>query len=158
MIHIGGAAKTFDQAMKKAQAVLDDGSALEEFRKLLKAQGGDSRVVDDYSLLPMARIQSHIKAPKNGFIKAFDNKQIGLLLIELGGGRREKTDKIDHGVGFTFHKKIGDQVAKGEVMMSITHHASQLSKIKEIEKTFLKNVVSFSDKKISKKKLILEKI
>jgi pyrimidine-nucleoside phosphorylase len=158
MIHIGGKAKTFDLAMKKAKSVLEDGSALEEFRKLLKSQGGDSRVVDDYSLLPMAQVQTHIKAPKSGFIKSFDNKEIGLLLIELGGGRREKTDKIDHAVGFTFHKKIGDQFKKGDLLMTITHHESQLKKAKEMEKKFLKEIVSISTKKVPKQKLILEKI
>lgn len=158
MIHIGGAEKSFEKAMKKAESVLEDGSALKEFRKLLKAQGGDARVVDDYSLLPMAEIRTLVKAPKSGFIKSFDNKAIGLLLIELGGGRREKTDKIDHAVGFTFHKKIGDQVAKGDPIMTITHHASQIKKVKEIEKTFLKDVLTLSQKKVPKQKLILEKI
>lgn len=158
MIHIAGVAKTFEAAKKKALEVVANGKALEEFRKLIKSQGGDERVVDDYSLLPMAKVKTEIKATKAGFIKMFDNREIGLLLIELGGGRKSKADKIDHGVGFTFHKKIGDKVAKGEAIFTITHHEKQKDIVEKIKQKFLKEVLQMSATKVKAQKLIIEKL
>jgi pyrimidine-nucleoside phosphorylase len=156
MIHIAGVEKTYDKAHKKALLMVSSGKALDEFKKLLRSQGGDVRVVDDYSLLPMAKGKTEILAPKSGYIKMFDNTQIGLLLIELGGGRKSKEDVIDHGVGFTFHKKIGDQVKKGEPIFTITHHLKQAPIVENIKNKFLKDVLIMSSIKVKAPKLILE--
>jgi pyrimidine-nucleoside phosphorylase len=158
MIHIAGVEKTFEKAHKKALEMVSSGKALEEFRKLLKSQGGDVNVVDDYSLLPMAEVKTAVVAPKAGHIKMFNNAEIGLLLIELGGGRKSKTDVIDHGVGFTFHKKIGDKVKKGEPIFTITHHAHQADIVAGIQKKFVKDVLVMSALKVKSPKLILEKL
>lgn len=156
MIHIAGVEKTYDKAHKKALRMVSSGKALEEFRKLIRSQGGDVRVVDDYSLLPMAPGRTEILAPKSGYIKMFDNTQIGLLMIELGGGRKSKDDVIDHSVGFTFHKKIGDQVKKGEPIFTITHHLKQAAVVETIKNKFLKDVLIMSSTKVKTPKLILE--
>ena len=156
MIHIAGVEKTYAKAHKKALHMVSSGKALEEFRKLIRSQGGDERVVDDYALLPMAPGKTQILAPKSGYIKMFDNTQIGLLMIELGGGRKSKDDVIDHGVGFTFHKKIGDQVKKGEPIFTITHHLKQAPIVETIKNKFLKDVLIMSSTKVKTPKLILE--
>lgn len=158
MIHIAGVEKTFEKAHKKALEMVSSGKALNEFRKLLVSQGGDVNVVDDYSLLPMAKCKTDVVAPKTGYIKMFNNTEIGLLLIELGGGRKSKTDVIDHGVGFTFHKKIGDKVKKGEPIFSITHHAYQTDVVAGIQKKFIKDVLTMSALKVKSPKLIIEKL
>lgn len=158
MIHIAGVEKTFPKALKKAQDMVSSGKALEEFRKLLRSQGGDERVVDDYSLLPQATAKTEVKATKDGYIKMFQNDQIGLLLIELGGGRKMKTDIIDHAVGFEFHKKIGDKVKKGESIFTIHHHPEQKAIADKIKKTFLSEVLTMSASKVKTPKLILEKL
>ncbi len=88
----------------------------------------------------------------------FDNTEIGLLLIELGGGRKSKADIIDHGVGFTFHKKIGDKVKKGEPIFTITHHAAQKDIVVNIQKKFVKDVLTMSVLKVKTPKLIIEKL
>jgi pyrimidine-nucleoside phosphorylase len=158
MIVLAGIEKTYEKALKKAQATIDSGKALEEFRKLLKSQGGNTKVIEDYSLLPQASEAFAVKATENGYIKTFKNDQIGLLLIELGGGRKMKTDKIDHAVGFVFHKKIGDQVKKGETIFTIHHHLHQKETVLKIKKTFLKEVLVMSATKVRAPKLILEKL
>lgn len=158
MIHIGGVEKTFEKALKKAHQMVDSGKALEEFRKLLKSQGGDDRVIDDYSLLPQATEVTKVAAHKSGYIKMFQNDQIGLLLIELGGGRKSKADKIDHAVGFYFEKKIGDKVKKGDTIFTIHHHANQKQIAENIKSTFLKDVLVMSSLKVKTPKLILEKL
>ncbi len=158
MIHQAGIEKTYDKSLTKAKEMVSSGKALAEFKKLIKTQGGDDRVIDDYSLLPMASVQTDIKAPKAGYIKMFDNTKIGLLLTELGGGRKSKTDKIDFGVGFDFKKRIGDQVKKGETIFTITHHANQKDIVKKINTIFQKEVLTLSSSKVKAQKLILEKL
>ena len=158
MIHIAGVEKTYVKAEAKALEMVTSGKALEEFRKLLRSQGGDERVIDDYSLLPMASVKTPVRATKSGYIKMFNNTEIGLLLIELGGGRKSKTDVIDHGVGFTFHKKIGDKVKKGEPIFTITHHPKQKAIVENIEIRFLMNALTLSPVKTRAPKLILEKL
>jgi len=158
MIQIGGVEKTFDKALNKAKLMVDSGKALSEFRKLLKSQGGDDRVIDDYSLLPHASETTKVTAHKSGYIKMFQNDQIGLLLIELGGGRKSKADKIDHAVGFNFEKKIGDKVKKGDTIFVIHHHPHQTEIAHNIKTTFLKDVLVMSSQKVKAPKLILEKL
>lgn len=158
MIHIGGIEKTFEKALKKAHEMVNSGKALEEFRKLLKSQGGDDRVIDDYSLLPQATEVTNVTANKSGYIKMFQNDQIGLLLIELGGGRKSKADKIDHAVGFNFEKKIGDKIKKGDTIFVIHHHPHQKDIAEKIKSTFLKDVLTMSSLKVKAPKLILEKL
>jgi pyrimidine-nucleoside phosphorylase len=158
MIHIAGVEKTFAAALKKARQMISSGKALQEFRKLISSQGGDVKVIDNYSLLPMANCKTEVVAPKSGYIKMFNNTEIGLLLIDLGGGRKAKTDLIDHGVGFTFHKKIGDKIKKGEPILTITHHANQQKIVNSIKKKFIKDVLTMSTLKVKGPKLILEKL
>lgn len=158
MIHIAGVEKTFEKAHKKALEMVSSGRALDEFRKLLRSQGGDVNVVEDYSLLPMAKCKTDVVAPKTGYIKMFNNAEIGLLLIELGGGRKAKTDVIDHGVGFSFHKKIGDRVKKGEPIFTITHHPYQTDVVTSIQKKFIRDVLTMSALKVKSPKLIIEKL
>lgn len=158
MIHIAGVEKTFTKAEARAWKVLNDGSALEEFRKLLRSQGGLENVVSDYSLLPQAEDKTVVTSLKSGYIKMFQNEKVGLLLIDLGGGRKMKTDVIDHSVGFYFNKKIGDHVTKGEPILTIHHHPHQKNLAKEIAGTFLKDVITLSSLKVKKPKLIMEEL
>lgn len=158
MIHIAGLERTYSRAEERAWKVLNDGSALKEFRKLLRSQGGLDSVIDDYSLLPQAEDKTLVTAPKSGYIRMFENEKVGLLLIDLGGGRKMKTDVIDHAVGFHFHKKIGDQVKKGEPLLTIHHHPHQKNLAQEMAKTFLKEVITLSSLKVKKPKLIMEEL
>jgi pyrimidine-nucleoside phosphorylase len=158
MIHIGGVEPTYAKALKAAKKSVTDGSALEKFRELIKNQNGDEKVIDDYSRLPQAKSTTEVISPKTGWIKSFKCDQIGLLATELGGGRKVKTDKIDFGVGFIFHKKIGDKVKAGESIFTIYHNEDQIKEVKYINDRFLNEVVKFSNTKVEKPKTIHEVI
>lgn len=158
MVLLAGIDKTIEKARVRVKKTIEDGSALEKFKVMLKAQGGNVNVVDDYSLLPVADEHTTLLAPKSGYVKSFVNDQIGLLLIELGGGRKSKDDQIDHSVGFVFHKKVGDQVKKGEPMMTIVHHASQTSTVAKIIDKMNKEVITISSQKVKPLKMIVDKV
>lgn len=95
MIHIGGVEKTYSKALKRAKESIKSGAALKAFEDLIQNQNGNAKVTKDYSILDMAPETTQVLAAKTGYIKSFDNKQIGFLCTELGGGRKVKTDKID---------------------------------------------------------------
>jgi pyrimidine-nucleoside phosphorylase len=139
MIFLAGKAKTKESGTKKAKKVLESGAALEEFRKLIKLQGGDVAVIDDYSKFPLATHKTIVKASKTGQVHSFKTRAIGLHCVELGGGRKISSDSIDHAVGLVVHKKIGDKVKEGENLVTIYHHKKQQSLAEQIAKSLTEN-------------------
>lgn len=157
MIYLAGLSKTLKEGMKKAQAAIDDGSALEKFRELISNQGGDPNVIDNYSLLPQTKTTYEVKSAKAGFVSKMECTELGKHCVRLGGGRQKTGDKIDFAVGFVMNKKIGDKVAKGESLMTIHCHESQLETAKDIADLVIKKDITISaTKPRQKKKLIIE--
>lgn len=104
----------------RAENVLADGTALEKARQWFKAQGGDLRVFDDDSWETAPEVLE-VRAPRGGWIQQIDARQVGELVVDLGGGRRTKDDSIDPSVGVETLVQVGDQVAPGELLMRIHH-------------------------------------
>lgn len=127
LILLGEGAKTLVSARKRAEAALGDGSALERFRKLVAAQGGDVSYIDDPDKFPKAPLIEEVASPKSGYIKWIDAKEIGETSVELGAGRAKKGDPIDHAVGIVVHHKVGDKVQKGAPLFTL--HANDQSKL-----------------------------
>jgi pyrimidine-nucleoside phosphorylase len=115
MLVLGGVAKDQAEAHRKMAAAIADGSALEKFRRMCVAQGGDPKVVDDYSLLPSAMKLLEVRAPAgaSGFVSEVDALKCGHAIMALGGGRAAVTDQVDHAVGIADLIKIGEPVAAG---------------------------------------------
>ncbi len=121
MLVLGGAAKDMANAQKKMAAAIADGSALQKFREMCVAQGGDPRVVEDYSILPTAKKQVAIRAGADakGFVAEVDALKCGHAIMALGGGRAAVTDKVDHAVGIADLIKIGETVAPGTLLCTL---------------------------------------
>jgi thymidine phosphorylase len=101
-----------DEAHARAEGALDGGSALEYFRRLVEAQGGDPRVVDDPGgVLPSAPVSRPILAPSTGYLRAVDTEAIGRVSADLGAGRKRKGDPVDPAVGVVLRPKVGDRVS-----------------------------------------------
>jgi pyrimidine-nucleoside phosphorylase len=109
----GGA--TFDEAVERAGRAIEDGTALDRFRAMIEAQGGDPRVVDDpEGVLPRAPVREPLLADRSGVLAAVDAEEIGHASVALGAGRIRKGDPIDPAVGIVVHPKIGDRLEAGE--------------------------------------------
>ena len=103
------------EAAERAERALASGEALESFRRMVEAQGGDPRVVDDPgSVLPSAPHVRPLHAEAGGALAAVDAEEIGRASVLLGAGRERKGDAIDPAVGIVFRPKIGDRVEVGE--------------------------------------------
>jgi pyrimidine-nucleoside phosphorylase len=104
-----------EAAKADAERMLDEGAALERFRALVEAQGGDPTVVDDPSgVLPKAPAVVSIEADRAGTVAAMATEDIGVASGALGAGRVHKGDPIDPSVGIVVRCKIGDTLEVGE--------------------------------------------
>jgi len=120
MLELGGV----DPA--EAERALDDGRALERFRTIVAAQGGDVRQVDDPSLLPKAPQVEAFLAPTSGYITAIDTQAVGLAALVLGAGRQQHADAVDPRVGLVLDRRLGDPVEAGEPILWIHHDGKGL--------------------------------
>lgn len=101
-----------------AESLLEEalvtGKAFAKFLEVVSLQGGDTLAIDEG--LPLAAKKVALQADRAGTIQGFDTERVGMALVNVGGGRKKKTDTVDHAVGFYFHKKTGDKVKKGDVI------------------------------------------
>ena len=122
-----------ESAKQALMESLKNGKALEKFADLVKAQGGDVRVVQDpWKYLPIASKKIEVRSDRDGFVQKIDTEKVGIASILLGAGRIKKEDEIDHSVGIEVLKKVGDRVEKGEPMVIL--YVSERSKVEEAEK------------------------
>ena len=113
MVVMAGVAGSMDHALAICKKTIADGSALERFRKVVEAQGGDPRAIDDPSLLPQPKTRIEILAPESGFVNSLKAREIGVATMILGAGRALVSDSIDPAVGIMLNKKVGDPRRKG---------------------------------------------
>lgn len=107
---------SLDDCRKLAVQRIADGSALQKFREMIAAQGGDPAVVDDYSIFPRASIQREICAEESGYVSHMDTQNCGISAMLLGAGRATKEDSIDHAAGIILNIKPGEFVEKGQTL------------------------------------------
>ncbi|MEX1021003.1 MAG: thymidine phosphorylase, partial [Litorilinea sp.] len=107
------------QLQDEIRGVIQSGAALEKFRQFVAAQGGDVACVDDPARLAQAAQRVEVAAPEAGYIQHIDTRDVGLAVVELGGGRRKKDDAIDHAVGVLLAAKVGARVAASDTLCTI---------------------------------------
>ncbi|MDB5353255.1 MAG: pyrimidine-nucleoside phosphorylase [Planctomycetota bacterium] len=134
MVLMGEKSRTLDEARALCRRVIDDGSALDRFQRVVEAQGGDPRVIDDLSLLPKARFGSDVLAHETGFVHSLAARPIGVATMLLGAGRARVDSTIEPAVGVTLHKKVGDHVQAGERLCTIlaNHEGSAFERAKSM--------------------------
>jgi pyrimidine-nucleoside phosphorylase len=121
-----------------AHSKLADGSAWKVFQELVSLQGGNLSQILQPSTLPEAPSRTTWKAKKRGFIGNMNTENLGRILIELGGGRKQATDPVDHGVGLIFHKKLGNKVQVGEPLVTV--YANRETDLGPLEALFQQSV------------------
>jgi pyrimidine-nucleoside phosphorylase len=119
MTVLGGLFPNAASALRALETRLDDGRALDVFRRMVTAQGGDARVIDDPSLLPQPGATLSVPAPTTGMVASVDAEQIGRIVLRLGGGRTATTDRIDPAAGIDRLVQTGESVEKGQPLMRL---------------------------------------
>lgn len=142
---------TFEEGREKIREAISSGLALEKLKVFIENQGGDKRVVDDYSLLPQANIVVPIKANKSGYISKIEAEEVGVSAMILGAGRETKDDELDLSAGIILNKKVGDYVNKGDILA--TMYLNKEEKLESAKERFI-NAYSIVDEKVDPKKLV----
>lgn len=102
------------------EKALADGSAMDVWRRMISAQGGDPDAE-----LPVAREQHVITAPSSGVLTRLDAYDVGVAAWRLGAGRARKEDPVQAGAGVELHAKPGDTVAEGQPLMTLHTDTSE---------------------------------
>ncbi len=123
MFCVAGRSGTVQEGRQLSEKLIAQGSAMQKFREMVRAQGGDERVVDDRARLPQAKSTVAVPAVQGGLVAAIDCERLGVASLVLGGGREKKEDVIDPAVGLVVHKKVGDGVAAGEALCTVYYNS-----------------------------------
>ncbi|MEL0629652.1 thymidine phosphorylase [Psychromonas aquatilis] len=124
------------QALVQLQAVLDNGKAAETFGKMVSGLGGPADFVEKHEQhLPKAALIKPVYATESGYINHIDARDIGMSVVNMGGGRRVSSDSINYAVGLSELVSIGDKLDKGSPVAMV--HAQTEQQFKETEKTIL---------------------
>ncbi len=149
----GGLADSEDDALEMIDSAVKSGRALQKLEEIIKAQGGDARVLEDYSLLGKTKHKIPIIASGDGFVQSIDSRAIGYALVRVKAGRMKVTDEIDYGAGALLMPKVGDRLEKGEPMGEI--HANDLSRAEEVAE-LVKAAYSLVPEPVEKEELIFD--
>ena len=115
MLLLGRLAQSREEALARIDAALSSGAALERMARMVRALGGPSDFVEQAARhLASAPVQLAVPAPREGFITGMATREVGILIVALGGGRRQASDAIDHRVGLHSVRSVGAHVAAGE--------------------------------------------
>ena len=119
MLTEAGLCSSDKAARKLLLKTIRTGKALEKLADMVSAQGGDRNAVYDPSLLPQAPIVLDVISDRKGYVNSIRAEEVGLISMQLGGGRITKEDSIDLSVGIVLHKKVGDPVMPGDRIATI---------------------------------------
>jgi pyrimidine-nucleoside phosphorylase len=114
MLLLAGRTTRREEALRLLKTALLGGKALQKFKEMVEAQGGDPAIADDTGKLPISGRTYTVKAPKGGFVADIDALEVGRIAVTLGAGRVRAEDTVDPSVGIEFLQKKGRRVARGE--------------------------------------------
>jgi pyrimidine-nucleoside phosphorylase len=110
------------EAPPAVREAVSSGRALDKMRTMVEWQGGDTRIIDDYSRLPGAKGRHPVNAAQAGYVTTMRADLIGRASKALGAGRQRIEDGIDHGAGVLIARKPGDQVSAGDVILELLYN------------------------------------
>jgi pyrimidine-nucleoside phosphorylase len=123
MLRAGALVNSAREGRQLLQQARASGRAVALMEAMIRAQGGDPRVVREHDRLPQAPVRLPLLAARGGYVQELDALAVARVALQLGAGRTRIEDRIDPSVGLLLHKKPGDAVARGDVLAEI-HAAS----------------------------------
>jgi thymidine phosphorylase len=131
-------------------AALKDGRAMDKWRAMISAQGGDPD-----AKLPVAKETQTVMAESDGVISELDALAVGLASWRLGAGRARKEDPVQFGAGVTLHAQLGDTVKKGAPLYTL--HTDEPGRFARANETIAKAYKIEAQAQVTRK-LILDRI
>ncbi len=133
MLLLSAKAEDEQQARELVSQARQNGRALQKFRDMVTAQGGNGRQVDAPQSLPRAAVLHMVEAPQEGYVAAMDTGALGWAAVNLGAGRQKKGQAIDHAVGFVLPVKVGDRLHRGQPLATVHAQTEQQAQRAEQE-------------------------
>ena len=145
-----------EKAEQRVDEVIKNGEALNKLRLMIKYQGGDASVIDNYDIMGKADEEIAMVYEQNEpcYVSHIDALAVGEAAMILGAGRKTKDDVIDHAVGIVLNKKVGDKVVNGDVIATIYTNGSNTEEAIEI----LLNAYEMTNVEVTEEKIILSVI
>ena len=119
MLVLGAVAADRADGERQARASIASGSALDRFRRIVEAQGGDPRIVDNPARLPRVEQREIVRADRGGFLSRLDAELVGRASVALGAGRDRVDDPVDPAVGIVIKARPGDRVNAGDPVLEL---------------------------------------
>lgn len=113
----------------KVREAVNSRAALKKFAELIKRQGGNPDVIENYELFGKAKVACELIADTEGYIESIKTDYLGVASTMLGAGRETKESTIDHTAGIVLNKKTGMEVKKGDLLATL--YSNRDEKIKE---------------------------
>ena len=147
MLSLAGVEKSVDDILEN----LSNGAALEKFKQMIQAQGGD---LDELLASPEHEtiFSKSVVSTQTGYVTSFDALTAGLLAMRAGAGRAVKSDVLDLDAGLRLFKKIGDYVESGEPLFEILYNKADFDAEKESQ--VLLDAISISYEKVEIKEIV----
>jgi len=131
MLHIGGKAETPQAGWRLAEELLHSGAALQNFKAMVKAQGGDVCVLENPSAFHKPGATKTFLASHSGYLSSIDCERVGWAVQRLGAGRIKAGEPVDPHAGIEMHVKLGARIAPRQRL--VTMFASEPEKLVEPE-------------------------
>jgi thymidine phosphorylase len=130
---------------------LKDGSAMDHWKRMISAQGGDPD-----ANLPVAREKHVITADESGIMTKMDAMKIGVSAWRLGAGRSKQGEKVQAGAGVEMHAKPGDHIKKGDALLTL--HTDEPARFDRAIEILTGAIVIEENGKVNRLPLIVERI
>jgi len=158
MLLLGGVAKGRPEAFDRCRRAIADGSALERFRRVVIAQGGDGRVCDEpEQVLPRAQCVEIVRAEQAGYLHELKAFAVGRASMLLGAGRRTAEDAVDPAAGIIIHRTVGDRAAVGDVLAELRFNPLHADALPEAVAMF-RGAVTITDEPPARRSLVIERL
>ena len=145
-----------EESLKQINTVLANGKAAEKFERMINALGGSNSFLSTYKKeLSNNTFVQDIYLEKQGWIKEIKTRDLGLLLIELGGGRKQVDDKINYHVGYDNVLGVGESVDSSTPVIKV--YANSKDDFNKVKNSII-NCFIVSDQEVKETESIYEVI
>lgn len=156
LLCLGGLADNESEAVRKIEQVLDEGLAAEKFAQMVSALGGPSDLLEQPDKhLKYAPLKQAVFASGSGYVNTMNSRDIGLSIIQLGGGRKVATDPVDHSVGYADFCKVGDYIDQQTPLATV--YANDQASLDAAAET-LRNSIQLSPEPVKVPDAIIKKL
>ena len=152
----GGLVEDVQAGADAIARAISDGQAAERFGTMIAAMGGPVQFVENWPrFLPEATVIREIAAPVSGYVTAIDGEALGLAVVDLGGGRKVESDRLNLAVGLSEVVRLGTQVTRGQVLAVV--HAGRAADADRAEAA-LRAAITIAAAPVPRPDLVLDRI